>query len=428
MLCQFTFENFKSYRDQTVFDMQAAGIKEFSSSLLPSQNPEKFPSLLPVAAIYGPNGGGKSILLEAFVYLISAVISPIKEVRPKEFHKFLALMHSYEPFLLDDASQEKPTCFQLYFRTAEAEFRYELSLLSDQIVYESLYRTRLDCARISPVLVFERDGDDISLGTALTEGKVQLPSDFNDTLPLLSFLYYSFHIPYISDAVSWFKNCYTVNYSMGKRESIVAPFHEDEPALKAAFLSLLNKIGVPVSDYTIERIEDGEGKVHSKIRTIHTVGEHIYSLPLSAESQGTIKLFSFLPVAIRSLQTGGVVLVDELDAKLHPQLLRSVIRLYTNPATNPNHAQLVFVSQDVSTMRSEFLRRDEIWFAARDDESVSHLWSLYDLKDARGEHVKPVVAYDKQYLEGRYGADPYLKQMLDWRVPDASVSTQTKEE
>ena len=215
---------------------------------------------------------------------------------------------------------------------------------------------------------------------------------------------------------------------MGKRESIVAPFHEDEPALKAAFLSLLNKIGVPVSDYTIERIEDGEGKVHSKIRTIHTVGEHIYSLPLSAESQGTIKLFSFLPVAIRSLQTGGVVLVDELDAKLHPQLLRSVIRLYTNPATNPNHAQLVFVSQDVSTMRSEFLRRDEIWFAARDDESVSHLWSLYDLKDARGEHVKPVVAYDKQYLEGRYGADPYLKQMLDWRVPDASVSTQTKEE
>lgn len=428
MLCQFTFENFKSYRDETVLDMQSTGIKEFSNSLIPSSNPDKFPALLPVAAVYGPNGGGKSILLEALVCLISKVISPIKAVSPKEFHKFLALTYSYQPFLLDEVSQGKPTCFQLYFRTTQAEFRYELSLLSDQIVYESLYRTRLDCARITPVMIFERDEDSISLGTALTEGKVQLPPDFNASLPLLSFLYYSYQIPYIADAVCWFKNCYTVNYSMGKRESLISPFHEDEPERKAAFLSLLNKVGVPISDYTIERIEDDDGKKHSKIYTKHTIGAHTYSLPFSAESQGTVKLFSFLPVAICSLQTGGVVLVDELDAKLHPQLLRSVIRLYTNPDTNPNHAQLIFVSQDVSTMRSEFLRRDEIWFAARDDESVSRLWSLYDLKDDRGEHVKPAVAYDKQYLEGRYGADPYLKQMLDWRVPDAAVSTQTEKE
>ena len=160
MLCQFTFENFKSYRDETVFDMQSTGIKEFSNSLLPSLNPEKFPALLPVAAIYGPNGGGKSILLEAFVYLISKVVSPIKtakDANAEVFHKFLALMHRYQPFLLDKDSRAKPTCFQLYFRTQGAEFRYELSLLKEQVLYESLYRTRLDCSRITPIMIFERE-------------------------------------------------------------------------------------------------------------------------------------------------------------------------------------------------------------------------------------------------------------------------------
>ena len=133
-------------------------------------------------------------------------------------------------------------------------------------------------------------------------------------------------------------------------------------------------------------------------------------------------------MAILALESGGVAIIDELDSKLHPLLLRAVIRLFTDPETNPNHAQLIFVSQDVSTMRSEFLRRDEIWFAARDDESVSHLWSLYDLQDVRGERVKTNVAYDKQYLEGRYGADPYLQQMMDWRVPNAKMPQTTEED
>ena len=131
-------------------------------------------------------------------------------------------------------------------------------------------------------------------------------------------------------------------------------------------------------------------------------------MPLSCESQGTIKLFHLLPMTILALESGGVVLVDELDTRLYPLLLRAFIRLFTDPDTNPNHAQLLFTSLGVSTMCSAYLRQDEIWFADRDDESVSHLWSLYDIQDIRGEHVKTNVAYDRQYLEGRYGAVPCL--------------------
>ena len=217
-----------------------------------------------------------------------------------------------------------------------------------------------------------------------------------------------------------------MNYSNGLMESTITLFESQEH--KEAFLSLLDRLGVPIKNYHESEIKDVNGNTHHRIDTAHEVNGKTYTLPLHSESQGTVKLFSLLPLAIVALEAGGVAIVDELDAKLHPQLLRAVIRLFTNPETNPNHAQLIFVSQDVSTMRSEFLRRDEIWFAARDDESVSRLWSLYDLQDARGERVKTNVAYDKQYLEGRYGADPYLKQMMDWRIPNAKMSEEAEEE
>lgn len=428
MLCQFSFENFKSYRDETVLDMQATNIEEFSDSLILSPNPDKFSNILPVAAIYGPNGGGKSVLLEALVSLISKVLLPIKSANAKKVSPFTALIDSGLPFALNQTSKKEPTSYKIYFRTDLAEFRYELSAFGNVIINESLYRTKLNTRRITPVMIFERTRNEpTKLGSTLKRAGVLLPKQFNDSLPMLSFAYYSYNIPEINEAVEWFMKCLAINYSRSKLESLVTIYEDGEEEQKSLFLSLLSKFGVPIQDYGEEEVKIGN-ITYSDMYTIHEVGGERYRLPIYSESQGTLKLFNLLPLAICALQSGGVAIVDELDAKLHPQLLRAVIRLFTNPETNPNHAQLIFVSQDVSTMRSEFLRRDEIWFAARDDESVSRLWSLYDLQDARGERVKTNVAYDKQYLEGRYGADPYLKQMMDWRVPNAQMSEKAKEE
>ena len=424
MLCQFSFKNFKSYRDEAVLDMQATNIEEFSDSLIPSPNRDKFSNILPVAAIYGPNGGGKSVLLEAFAYLVARIMSPIRSAKAEKANPFFFTVNNAAPFLMDDTSEKEPMCFQVYFRTELAEFRYELSVCGKEIVYEALYRTKLETKRVSPVMIFERDHD-IELGTAMKQAKVVLPKDFNASLPMLSFAYYSYDISEINEAIGWFKKCYMINYSNGLMESMITLFESQES--RESFLSLLDRFGIPIKDYQVSEIKDDNGDTHRRIYTAHEINGKTYMLPLHSESQGTFKLFSLLPLAIVALEAGGVTIVDELDAKLHPQLLRAAIRLFTNPETNPNHAQLIFVSQDVSTMRSEFLRRDEIWFAARDDESVSRLWSLYDLQDARGERVKTSVAYDKQYLEGRYGADPYLKQMMDWRIPNAKMSEKAEE-
>ena len=108
------------------------------------------------------------------------------------------------------------------------------------------------------------------------------------------------------------------------------------------------------------------------------------------------------------------IAVDELDAKLHPKLLRFVILLFKNPEINRNGAQLFFTSQDVSTMRNDVFRRDEIWFAAKDEDESSQLWSLADIHESNGNLVSKNAAFDRQYLAGRYGADPYLSRMEEW--------------
>ena len=115
-----------------------------------------------------------------------------------------------------------------------------------------------------------------------------------------------------------------------------------------------------------------------------------------------------------SLLKGGILVVDELDAKLHPKLLEFIIQLFTNKETNKKGAQLILTSHDVSTMNSDVFRRDEIWFCALNPDNVSMLYSLYSFKKEDGTKTRKDESYGKRYLEGKYGADPYLRKMIDW--------------
>ena len=118
-----------------------------------------------------------------------------------------------------------------------------------------------------------------------------------------------------------------------------------------------------------------------------------------------------MPILLLALQQGRLVVVDELDAKLHPKLLRYIIMLFKNSAVNQHGAQLLFTSHDMSTMKNTVFRRDEIWFAAVDDDHQSKIYSLSDIRQEDNTRIKNTAAYDKQYLEGRYGADPYFSAM-----------------
>ena len=396
MLCQFRFQNFSSYRDETVFDMQAAGIGELRDSLIPP--PEgRFSPLLPVSAIFGPNGGGKSNALNALACLISLVLGRAGGEDP-----FRISQHKCSPFRLDERSKSAPTEFELFFRTNAAQYQYQLSLLAGQVAGESLSCIRTPCRLRRPTFLFARNGGQIELGSALRR---TAPLSPDPDVPLLSLLASERGLSAVRDAMSWFERCRGIDIGASDRNRQLTQTLGD-PEAKARLLALLAEMEIPISDCSL-RAEDGG------IVTTHTVNGRSYQLDVEDESEGTAKLLGLLPCVLSSLDRGGPLLADELDAKLHPQLLRRVIQLYTDPKRNPRGAQLIFTCHDVSIMKSDLLRRDEIWFAAQNSENASELWSLYDIQDKSGKRIKSAASYDRQYLAGRFGADPYFNRILE---------------
>ena len=125
MLCQFSFQNFKSYKDETTFDFRAMAIPEFQDALI---RQEKAEDLLPVSAVYGPNGGGKTNLLQAFFCLINLVVKPIHALEKNRQPMIFQQGSSVAPFMLDENSVNEPTIFQVFFRVGEKEYQYYISL------------------------------------------------------------------------------------------------------------------------------------------------------------------------------------------------------------------------------------------------------------------------------------------------------------
>ena len=137
MLCQFTFQNFKSYKSETTLDFQATALPEFKDTLI-TEAPAS--DLLPVSVVYGPNGGGKSNLLQALSCLIFTVVNPVKELGKNRQDLILQQEVASFPFLFDETSRYEPTEFRIFFRIDKNEYCYYLSLKKDEVIFESLYR------------------------------------------------------------------------------------------------------------------------------------------------------------------------------------------------------------------------------------------------------------------------------------------------
>ena len=400
MLCQFSFKNFMSYKDETIFDLQAEPLNEFSDSIIEFDGVS---NLLPVSVIYGPNGGGKTNLLKALSCLISLVTKPIEDLEKTRSNLILQQSMSCEPFSLDADSKNEPTEFNIYFRTQKNEFRYYIAIKNDIIVSEVLHRRSLGGKKTA--IIFEREEGDIILGASINKARVS--KDVNPKMPYLSFLAITYNFHVIAEVQTWFESCIIRNYANPIVEHNIM-LSEDEQ-FKSNFIHALNDMGIDVSNYRYDK----DAKQIFLSRTVH---DNEFELPFPVESDGTRKVFAALPVLMLALNQGRLVIIDELDAKLHPKLLRYIISLFTNREINKNGAQLLFTSHDMSTLKNDVFRRDEIWFAALNNEHSSEIYSLYEIRREDGTRINATASYDKQYLEGRYGADPYLRSMMNWEV------------
>ena len=403
MLCQFTVKNFKSIRDEITFDMQAAAISEHEDRIIEDTDGESY---LPVSAVYGPNGGGKSNVLEALYSLVTKVLRPLYATSSNEEVAINMKKLVIEPFIFDEKTINEPTEFELFFRTALAEYRYELTVRKEVIEYERLDRIKLETGRKSAL--FERDENEITLKGAFA--RLKTSDGLSDTLPLLSYLGITYSKnEVVQDVLGWFGDKIDfLNYGNPIQEMRMVVSNSEE--VKKLMLQMIQEMDLDIVDFRFEEKENGRLKVFTK----HMVDGYETELNLFDESSGTQKLFGLLPFIADSLLHGITLIIDELDAKIHPVLLRYIIMMFNDMKINRYHAQLIFTSHDLSTMNSEVFRRDEIWFVAKGNRQNSKLYSLVEFKNAKGESVRKDAKFDKQYLEGKYGADPYLRKIIDW--------------
>ena len=403
MLCQFTVKNYKSIRDEMTFDMQAAAISEHENNIIRDKDGELF---LPISAIYGPNGGGKSNVLEAMHTLASKVLRPLYATGDKEERIFLQKRLLIEPFAFSKKTKSQPTEFEIFFRTEIAEYRYKLHIMKDVVNYESLDRVKLDTGRRSAL--FERDTEEISLKGVFS--KLKASEDLSATLPLLSYLGITYKKnEVVKDVLDWFEyGIDFLNYGNPIEELRMAVLNSED--VKQLMLDMIQEMDLDIVDFRVVEDENDRIDVYTK----HLVDGYETELNLLEESSGTRKLFGLMPFIAGCLLTGTVLVIDELDAKIHPVLLRHIIMMFNDMSINKKKAQLIFTSHDLSTMNNEVFRRDEIWFVAKGNAQNSKLYSLVEFKNEKGESVRKDAKFDKQYLEGKYGADPYLKRIIDW--------------
>ena len=402
MLCQFSVKNYKSIRDEVTFDMQAAAISEHEDRIIKDQDGEMY---LPVSAIYGPNGGGKSNVLAAFHTLVAKILRPLFATEDNDEKVFFQRKIIVEPFAFSESKNE-PTEFELFFRTDLAEYRYILHVKRDIVIYESLDRVKLETGRRSAL--FQRNDNGIDLKGAFA--KLKVSDDLSKTLTLLSYLGIAYKgNAVVKDVLNWFEyGVEFLNYGNPIQELKMAVSTSED--VKNLMLEMIQEMDVDIVDFRVEEKENDMIEVFTK----HCVDGVESEISLSDESSGTKKLFGLLPFIAESLLTGTVLVIDELDAKIHPVLLCHIIMMFNDLSINRHKAQLIFTSHDLSTMNSKVFRRDEIWFVAKGNAQNSKLYSLVEFKNENGESVRKDAKFDKQYLEGKYGADPYLRRIIDW--------------
>ena len=413
MIYEFTFENYRSYRHEATIDFTAKPINEFEQSLINGSNGQK---LLPVCAIYGPNGGGKSSVIMAISELRSMVMQPLIQLafmkkkneklgdasidQLRESLSNVSTKNAY--YKWDSEGAEKPIKYNILFEIESYKYRYEFEILKEDIFVENLYMENDGKVEV----IFERDKESIYMCDQLESVDLE---NMNESLPILSYIAMFKDIDFIDRVIRFFMQIRILNYdrpSLDKR-IFVKQIEKD----KKRICNVIQSMGIDICDIHIDYNDDGSV---DEIYTFHKLlsGE-IKKLRLSEESGGTKKIISIIPVLLDGIDNSYLFLIDELDAKLHPLLTRYIINLFHNSQTNIGNGQLIYSTHDTVNLNKETFRRDEIWFAEKDKDGISEIYALSDyiLEDDKnaGKKVRNDATYNKDYLTGRYGAIPVLE-------------------
>lgn len=425
MLIEFSFKNYRSFRDEAVLSMEATGLSSFKNCLIPLTSTVK---LLPAVAIYGKNGGGKSNVIRAFWLAVQFIRNA-----QRTQHERADI--PVNPFALNDYSREEPTEFYFEYTSENVKYWYGFSATREKILSEYLYHApkgqkALIFNRVEQNFTFtEEKAKRTLIGQMVAKNQLffSVACTMNDT-------------PCVA-AMRWFRDqvFFSRDYSDIPRQLL--EYSEDKNMLKA-ISDYAKAADLGIQDMQFEfnskeirddtsipdTIPDGiktalvqfmhalsetsnNGEVRLKMGEVSAKASHLgenhdgqnamYSLELSDESDGTRKLMALAPAIESALRTGGILLVDELERELHPMLVNYIIAKFQSKASNPNNAQIVFTTHNTELMNLELLRKDQLYFVdKRDKDGVSELYTISEFSTRTTENIR------KGYLVGKYGATP----------------------
>lgn len=416
MLLQFNFKNFKSFRDDTTLDMSATKISEYSERVVAIAK-EK---ILPVAAIFGANAHGKSNVLEAIRFMHMYVVQSFDFGGDNENKKTRKGFLKPTPFLFDNESKNAESLFEVYFIDPEESgaktFNYGFTIDSEGINEEWLnYKTKSSRGEFKRIFYRNESESEYDFSGIPSKSQENLKIALQKETLIVS-LGAKLKIQKLKHIRDWFINNDFADFGEPAENFFLSRlipenFATDKNVQKKV-LKYFSAFDPSIIGFDVEIIKSDSDPDddHVTIDAIHKMinSDQTAKIPLQNESSGTLKMFALYPMLQEVLDSGGILFIDELNARLHPLLVRAFMITFLNADINKKHAQLVFTTHDAWQLNNNGLRRDEIWFTEKDANGISSLYSLADFVDEAGAKIRKDENYEKNYLLGKYGAIPML--------------------
>lgn len=425
MLVEFKVKNFKSYRDEQVFSMVADSSKRLEGNYFSPTGFDK--NLLHSSVVYGANASGKSNLIAALSFVRNFVRSSADEEPSSKI--------PVESFLLSENGRQSPTEFELTFLHNGVRFQYGFVVNEERVLEEWLITYPRNSARTwyERTPSSETDGEsEWYFGSYLKGEKTKLVPLVRPNVLFLS-VAAKFNHEQLTPIYQWFrKKLQVLDAPPQILELVTLTILEKDIALADQIKKLLYVADVGIDAFDLQRVKRPQpaisinapeelqpvfqslenffsDKESLEVQFTHRAeeGENGVQFGFENESLGTQRLFGLSGPLLMSLKSGSVLIIDEMDASLHPLLVQAIIGLYHNPTTNPKNAQLIFNTHDLTLLDSTILRRDQVWFTEKDTKGATYIYSLLDFKPRGTE------SFGRGYIQGRYGAIPIVGNILE---------------
>lgn len=410
MLLMFKVKNYTSFKNESILDMRATAYVQHPSHVIHMN--EKL-GLLKTTAVYGANASGKSNLISAMFFFEQYIFSQF--INKKENEDFesgeMGMNMKLEPFTLSNGGNEASE-FDIIFLRGGKQIQYGFECTPKEVLNEWLF--------IDDKKVFERTGTELSFGREYQKmlgAYKKLPAERLYIAVLEYFLDHEAKERILGDFISFFNKEYNVFTEILFESSVkglagIAGLSRKLVENKTfkrkveEYLRLID-VGIKRVDIQTETIlneRTGKKKKEKVVRTVHDiyddagniVGEKLFDL--QQESTGTLRFLMYIQNIIEMISNGGLFIVDEMSARLHPLLTKFIVDLFCSKQNKK--AQLIFTTHDISLLNFNQFRRDEVMFVDKNERGESSLYALSDLK------VREDATFSKDYLQGKYGAIP----------------------